>query len=71
MRSDPIIDEVRRARAEYAAQFNFDLQAIGRDLMEKQKNSPNLVSLPPQRPGEVCATADDRPTERAANTHGT
>ena len=29
---DPIVDEVRRARAEHAKQFNFDIHAICEDL---------------------------------------
>ena len=37
--SDPIVDEVRRARDAYAARFNDDLRAIFRDLKEKEKRS--------------------------------
>ena len=37
--SDPIVDEVRRAREAYAARFNYDLQAIYRDLKEQEKRS--------------------------------
>lgn len=37
--SDPIVDEVRRAREVYAARFNYDLQAIYRDLKEQEKRS--------------------------------
>jgi len=71
MRRDPIIDEVRRARTEYAAQFNFDLEAIFRDLQEHQKNDPLLVSLPPRRPGGVVPTVDAMPNEQPANSHAT
>jgi hypothetical protein len=35
--SDPIVDEVRRARDAYAARFNYDLRAIFRDLKEQEK----------------------------------
>ena len=35
--SDPIVDEVRRARDTYAARFNYDLRAIYRDLKEQEK----------------------------------
>jgi hypothetical protein len=35
--SDPIVAEVRRARDAYAARFNYDLQAIFRDLKEQEK----------------------------------
>lgn len=37
--SDPIVDEVRRARDAYAARFNYDLRAIYRDLKEREKRS--------------------------------
>jgi hypothetical protein len=37
--TDPIVDEVRKARDEYAAQFNYDLQAMVRDLREQQRKS--------------------------------
>lgn len=37
--SDPIVDEVRRVREEYAARFNSDLRAIYRDLKEQEKRS--------------------------------
>ena len=32
---DPIVEEVRRARDAYAKQFNYDLDAIYRDLKVK------------------------------------
>jgi hypothetical protein len=41
--SDPILDEVRRARDAYAARFNYDLRAIFRDLKEKEKRSGRKV----------------------------
>jgi hypothetical protein len=48
---DPIVEEVRKAREEYARQFNFDLDAIHRDLKEKEQASGRLiVSFPPRRP---------------------
>ena len=37
--SDPIVDEVRRARDAYAARFDYDLRAIYRDLKEQEKRS--------------------------------
>jgi hypothetical protein len=41
--SDPIVDEVRRAREEYAARFNYDLRAIYRDLKEQERRSGRKV----------------------------
>ena len=47
---DPIVEEVRQLRQQYAAQFNHDLKAICRDLRERQKKSGRkVVSLPPKR----------------------
>ncbi len=42
--SDPIVDEVRRARDAYAARFNYDLRAIFRDLKEQEKQSGRKLS---------------------------
>jgi hypothetical protein len=42
--SDPIVDEVRRARDAYAARFNYDLRAIVRDLREQEKRSGRKVA---------------------------
>ena len=41
--SDPIVDEVRRARDAYAARFHYDLRAIYRDLKEQEKHSGRKV----------------------------
>lgn len=46
---DPVVEEVRHWRDEYAAQFNYDLAAICRHLREKQKESGiEVVALPPR-----------------------
>jgi hypothetical protein len=50
MWQDPIVEEVRRYRQEYAAQFNYDLKEICRDLRDRQqKGGRRVVSLPPKR----------------------
>ena len=50
MWQDPIVEEIRRYRQEYAAKFNDDLKAICRDLRERQKTSAHkVVSLTPKR----------------------
>ena len=41
--SDPIVDEVRRARDAYAARFNYDLRAIYRDLKDQEKRSARKI----------------------------
>ncbi len=47
MKDDPIVEEVRRIRQEYAAQFNYDLRAMVQDLQKRQQeHSDRLVSFP-------------------------
>ncbi len=36
---DPIVDEVRRIRDAHAAKFNYDPDAIFRDIKEQEKRS--------------------------------
>ncbi len=65
MLNDPIIEEVRKARDEYAKQFNYNLDAICRDLMKKQEQSgKKVVSFPPKRPEKVSIIAADRSSQR-------
>jgi hypothetical protein len=50
MIKDPVVEEVRQLRDEYAKQFNYDLEAIYRDLKAQEKESgQKYVSLPPRR----------------------
>jgi len=37
--NDPIVDEVRRVRDAHAARFDYDLDAIFRDIKEQEKKS--------------------------------
>jgi hypothetical protein len=47
---DPIVEEVRAAREAYAKRFNYDLDAIYRDLKEQEKKSGRrTVSFGPRR----------------------
>jgi hypothetical protein len=47
--NDPIVDEVRRVRDAHAAMFNYDLDAIFRDIKEQEKMSGlKFVSYPPR-----------------------
>ena len=52
MKRDPIVEEVRKVRDAYAKKFNYDLDAICRDLQEKQRLSKKVISLPPKRPNK-------------------
>ena len=54
---DPIVEEVRRVRQEYAKQFNYDLRAIAADLRQKEtEHQGQVVSFPP-RPARQNKTA--------------
>ena len=50
MRDDPIVEEVRRIREEYAKQFDYDLRAMAADLRTReQEHKDRLVTFPPKR----------------------
>jgi hypothetical protein len=45
----PIVAEVRKVREDYAAQYNFDLQALCRALKEREQRDPRpKVPFPPK-----------------------
>jgi len=49
MRNDPIVEEIRRVRQEYAKQFDYDVRAIADDLRRReQQHRERLVSFPPK-----------------------
>lgn len=49
MTKDPIVEEIRARRDEYARQFNYDIEAICRDLQTREENSGRqYVSLSPK-----------------------
>jgi hypothetical protein len=43
MWNDPIIEETRKLRDEYARQFNYDLWAMLKDLQEKEKKHKEKI----------------------------
>jgi hypothetical protein len=50
MWQDPIVAELRQAREAHAARFDFDLQAICRDLKEQEEQSQReKASFAPKR----------------------
>jgi|APFre7841882654_1041346.scaffolds.fasta_scaffold116170_3 hypothetical protein len=54
MSEDRIVEEVRRAREQYAARFDFDLEAIYRDLKEREARGEfKVVHRTPRRPRPV------------------
>ena len=52
MWKDPIVEEIRRIREEYAAEFNYDLAAICRDLRKRQAEGGRVVVSRLPRRGE-------------------
>jgi len=49
MEADPIIEEMRRIRKEYAQRFGYDLAAVAADLRRREQQHPvRLVSFPPK-----------------------
>jgi hypothetical protein len=51
MWQDPIVQETRALREQYAQQFNHDPVAIYEDIIKRQSASgKQLVSFPPRRP---------------------
>jgi hypothetical protein len=51
MKQDNIIEELHRFREEYARKFDFDIDAICKDIQKKQASSGReIVSFPPRKP---------------------
>ncbi len=54
---DEIIEEIRRFRDAYAARFNYDLDAIFRDIKERERQSGReYVSPPPKLTPSAAGT---------------
>ena len=48
--TDPIVEEIHKIREEYAVKFDFDIDAMFKDLREKQSNSHHkIVSFAKQK----------------------
>jgi len=59
MYSDPIVEQTRQLRDEYAARFNYDLDAICEDLIERQRVSDRkLIKRRPKRPMRPAPTVN-------------
>jgi hypothetical protein len=65
MMNDPIVAEVREVRERHAAQFNYDLDAIYRDLKEREKTSGrSYVHYAPRHcPSRPIGTPDVEPNQ--------
>ncbi|MDX6496786.1 MAG: hypothetical protein QOG23_46 [Blastocatellia bacterium] len=57
MWNDEIVEEVRRVREGYASKFNYDLDAIFKDIKQQEERSDcEVVSRPPKKPELVELT---------------
>ena len=61
MIDDPIVDEIRRIRREYAERFNNDLHAICEDLRRQERESDREFRTPTER------KAEERVSRESAN----
>lgn len=66
MMSDPIIEELHQIREEIAAQFNYDVFAIGAMLQAKQQEEDRPVVSFNTQPDELEAAPIDKPVKQAA-----
>ena len=58
MWEDPIVEETRKLRDAYAAQFGYDLEALFRDLKAREEASGReVISLSPRKPEQTTPTA--------------
>ncbi len=74
MINDPIIDELHAIREQLAAQYNFDVLALGQAYLARQQaenhpvvaRQPKPVMLENYLPKRRQQTAEDSPIEKAA-----
>jgi len=53
MKSDPVIDEIRRVRAEISAEFGHDIRRLVEHYINSQKRHGKRLVEPPERePGK-------------------
>jgi hypothetical protein len=63
--NDPIVDEVRRVRAEHAARFHHDLWAIFQDIQDQQNRSGLTVVSFAEVESDAAPSQALQPTEAA------
>src|SRR5437867_5800650 len=61
MTRDPIVDEIRQFRDAYAKRFQYDLEAICRDIRAKQTQSGRQVVSFPPRPVQAPLAPTGKP----------
>lgn len=71
MWQDPIVAETRALRDEYARQFNYSIDDIFKDLVEKQAAHPErVVALPPRKPTVGTAEVQQGAPTNARTSRG-
>ena len=56
MDRDPIVEETRKLREEYAAKFHHDRDAIFDDIKRRQsEGGKELVTFPPRKPKQAVS----------------
>jgi hypothetical protein len=54
MWKDPIVEEVRRLRDQYASQLGYDIDRIFQDIQKRQaQTGKKLLSFPPRAPVKI------------------
>ena len=67
MTIDPIVEQVRCVRRDYAERFDFDLRALAEDLRKREQQHPErVVTLKPRLLSDICGK-----TSRVAETAAT
>ena len=58
MWKDPVVEEIRKIREQYANKFNHDIDAIYEDIQRRQAiSAKKSVSLPARKPSKVTNAA--------------
>jgi hypothetical protein len=58
MWKDPIVEETRKLRVQYASQFNYDIDMIFKDIQQRQAQlGKKLVSFPARKPSKMLKAA--------------
>lgn len=68
MSKDPIVEKIRKIREKHATRFEYDLDAICRDLKEQERKSGRrVVSLPAKKPARGAKTGWGESITSSAN----
>ena len=59
MPDDPIVDEIRRNREDYASRFDFDIDAMVDDVQRRQTSDGRPVVRRPPRPVDKTWIAEE------------